>query len=461
MKKIFLLFAAVLLTVNVSWSQDINARIIEKALYGDTITISGGPLVLTAEPYIPAQFFNGTYTVEQIPYSPVDSTFMMGSQPIYNGVIDDEFSLWDTFPFPFFFFGELQTGYTVGDNGIVSFNNAAADQRCEYNFSAPLPWPDGTSGAPQSQGQLSNMRKAIYGAFSDLYLNPGLANPGAINVGVEGIPPLRKLVCNWKDIQVYPAIGTPSAACTYQIVCYELTNTIEVHVKRRGLSSGGCSWCNNSIIGIQNATGQPQMPGLPGSTTMFVQPNSPAYFAPEDYNIATTSFDSISFRFTPQGRPLWEFGWYRITDSGNDTLSTDVLSNEYYVYNYDDTVHPTLSSAYITPQVSAHYVYYMRFCDALDSFYTFSDTVFINIDTNNAGIDDVSLSPVKIHVDGSDIVVQVADGRSVQLFDAVGRRLAVKPSTPHDAMIRFATPASGTYLVQVEGYPARRVVVVR
>lgn len=461
MKKIFLLFVAVLSAVNVSWCQDINARIIEKALYGDTITISGGSLVLTAEPYVPVQFFNGTYSVEQIPYNPVDTSFSMGSNITFIGGNDDVFSSWDTLPFPFFFFGELQPGYTVGGNGMLSFNNAAANQQCGYNYSAPLPWPDGTEGAPSSNYGISIMRKAIYGVFSDLYLNPSLDNPGEINVGVMGAPPLRKLVCSWKDIRIFPAHST-QPSCTYQIVCYEATNTIEVHVKRHSIEGGvNCAWCNNSIIGIQNATGQPQMRGLPGSTTMLVQPNSPAYFAPEDYNIATTSFDSISFRFTPQGHPLWEFGWYRITDSGNDTLSTDVLSNEYYVYDYDDTVHPTLSSAYITPQVSAHYVYYMMFRDALDNIYTLSDTVFINIDTNNAGIDDVSLSPVKIHVDGSDIVVQGADGRSVQLFDAVGRRLAVKPSTPHDALIRFATPASGTYLVLVEGYPARRIVVVR
>lgn len=52
-----------------------------------------------------------------------------------------------------------------------------------------------------------------------------------------------------------------------------------------------------------------------------------------------------------------------------------------------------------------------------------------------------------------------ADGNEVWLFDMNGRILATKRD--YGTPIRFDAPVSGTYLIKVGNYPARKVVVIR
>ena len=56
-------------------------------------------------------------------------------------------------------------------------------------------------------------------------------------------------------------------------------------------------------------------------------------------------------------------------------------------------------------------------------------------------------------------MVEGAEGQPVTLFDAVGRRLATKRD--EYMPVRFDVPASGTYLVKIGDYAARRVMVIR
>ena len=57
----------------------------------DTVVSCAHPSIeISSEPYIPVQFFNGTYLVEQIPYAPADTTFSAGTRmPV---TTDDDFS---------------------------------------------------------------------------------------------------------------------------------------------------------------------------------------------------------------------------------------------------------------------------------------------------------------------------------------------------------------------------------
>ena len=66
---------------------------------------------------------------------------------------------------------------------------------------------------------------------------------------------------------------------------------------------------------------------------------------------------------------------------------------------------------------------------------------------------------VKLYSKDNQIVVEGAQGADVVLYDAVGRRLAVRRDD--FGAVRFEVPATGTYLVRVGQYPARRVVVVK
>ena len=56
-------------------------------------------------------------------------------------------------------------------------------------------------------------------------------------------------------------------------------------------------------------------------------------------------------------------------------------------------------------------------------------------------------------------VVEGADGRVVTLYDVNGHMLATKQD--NDVLLRFEVPASGTYVIKVGHYPAKKIVVVR
>ena len=99
-----------------------------------------------------------------------------------------------------------------------------------------------------------------------------------------------------------------------------------------------------------------------------------------------------------------------------------------------------------------------------DTIYIY-DTIYIH-DTIYVGgnaIGDVMTIDAKIYAHDGQIVVEGAEGMPVMLYDATGRLLATRRgedahgSTP----LRLEVPASGTYLIKVGNYPARKVVVIR
>ena len=83
------------------------------------------------------------------------------------------------------------------------------------------------------------------------------------------------------------------------------------------------------------------------------------------------------------------------------------------------------------------------------------DTIYITQD----GIDGVDALNAKVFSSQSQIVVEGADGNTVWLYDINGRVLATKQDdyTP----LRFDVPVSGTYIIKIGLFPARKVVVIR
>ena len=103
--------------------------------------------------------------------------------------------------------------------------------------------------------------------------------------------------------------------------------------------------------------------------------------------------------------------------------------------------------------------------DVHDTIYL-HDTVYItNIIHDTVYIDptqdiDGAMEPeARLYQRGGQLVVEGAEGRAVVLYDAVGRRLAVRRE--ESGLVLLDVPASGAYLVRVGEGPARRVVVVR
>lgn len=496
----------------------------------DTVVLPGigiPMITLSSNTFVPVRRFNGLYNVEQIPYSPVDTNYgcsedsvvtegMIRWDTIFNG--DDRFLNHSiVLPFIFNFFGLPKTAFVPGSNGMITFNTLAAGQFCPYNSSdaGSLPW---SSGEFLSN---ANMHDAIFGVYEDTYPELSMNRlPRGLYYGVVGEYPSRKFVFSVKDITQYPSSSNPYNRCTYQIVGYENTNVIEVHVKRRSLSSTGWNG-NRGYIGIINETGLPQQPS---DTNPYVLPDAPAAFYPEGYNPTTQAFNNTSFRFSPQGTGTVSSAWYRVFDDGREPvqLTTDPMDTNGYVALEvgDDMTDPSLTRISIRPTCHSRYVHEFNFMDAnnnlhhlydtirvgyltvtefdtiisdttitsdtiqvndtvwihdtawvyssfvvYDTLYVHDtvplyiyDTVYIH-DTVYVGVNDVQTVNVKMYAADGQIVVEGSDGMAVMLYDAVGRLLATRNDGL--SMQRFNVPTSGAYMVKVGKYPARRVVVVK
>lgn len=86
------------------------------------------------------------------------------------------------------------------------------------------------------------------------------------------------------------------------------------------------------------------------------------------------------------------------------------------------------------------------------------DTIYIH-DTIHVDIGEAVIINAKVYQHNGQIVVDGAEGNTVTLYDLSGRMLATK----HDEYmpIWLDVPASGTYMVKIGDYPARRVVVIK
>lgn len=336
-------------------------------------------LTLNATYFVTAEKFNGTYLVEEIPYNPVDTTFHAGN--LLNISNDD---VWESsaiqFPFTFMYFGYPYTQAVVGSNGIVSFNSSYIGQYCAYSYSVPIPSPSFPS------------LNAIYGVYEDI--DPrGLTTGQGMFRSVGGTYPCRYLCASVNEVPLYPYSSNSNNRCTYQIVCYEGTNIIEVHIKQRSC----CSSTNEGkgLVGIQNATGSNQVShyhdfNYVGDPTYYIEANSPgAFVAPGRGNqtggwTGTTSYEA--WRFTPQGTTLKNIFWWRLFEDADGNIIDSVQlsdlpgdTNGYYL-------NPEHTQVHVTPTRTTRYVVQCRYKGANGHWYgidnlSMRDTITIGMDT--------------------------------------------------------------------------------
>lgn len=369
------------------------------------VTCNQEEITLTVMPFVPTQFFQGTYTVASIPYDPPDPTFHGGTQ-IPNNQDDYFCSQAVTIPWKFYFFGILKPKFVAGGNGIITFNESSVGQSCGFGVYSPLPWPDGTTSNTPT---LSTHRDAIYGVFHDT--DPrGCSGDRGIYYGIQGTYPCRKIIASYNGLPMYAYnsdMNSPQNRWnTYQIVCYEGSNIIEIHVKAHRPSSHS-SWTNYGLIGIQNATGANQTTGAVGTSTMFVGEagarwaSRQPYFAPPGCNnmASGVDVDSVAYRFTPMGRTARTGIWYRLNpDGSHDTLALETVDPGNPIGTYSPLVehNPDLqiwkSTAIVRPDTnypSSTYVFSLKFKNAAGEWYSdiegdqtigLCDTIVVGID---------------------------------------------------------------------------------
>jgi len=231
-----------------------------------------------------AQGDTTVYEVESIPYlppypytggTPIDFTIENGDGQFY-------FSPVINIPFDFCFFGQTYSGVTVSPEGAVTFDVIRSGEMTPWFINDPIP----NANFP--------IKNAIYGVFQSLTLatTNEFANPN-INYQIQGTAPNRALVINFYEVagSVLSCDSDPSIGSqTSQMIMYEGSNIIEVHIGRR--VSCADSYLNKGVVGIQNADGT-------------------AAVAPEGRNTGHWTTFEESWRFVPAGPTNTTFEWLK------------------------------------------------------------------------------------------------------------------------------------------------------
>lgn len=216
----------------------------------------------------------------------------------------------------------------------------------------------------------------------------------------------------------------------------------------------------------------------------FTFSNENPYYRVMDYSLRLrVEFTPAQYTVTVQSNGG---GTVNVGSSGNNTGSFNYLSSA-YVYATPSTGYRFVmwsdsnefASRYITVRgdttLTAIFASIASLRDTIyDTVYVHDTTVINHTDTlwlhdtvyihdtiyiTQEGIDGVDALNAKAYSSNGQIVVEGAEGYMVMLYDVNGRVLATKQDeyTP----MRFDAPVSGTYMIKIGNYPARKVVVIR
>ena len=278
-----------------------------------------------------------TYTVEAIPYAPVRFDLPLPSEPGAQ-IPQNQDDRWsqilpvgaDTDPsaMDFCFFQNIYNQFILNTNGVVSFDiNAPASQTPAQQPGGFATWNLlGAGSLPIKLGATGNTGLFSNAIFFPMH-DPNPADPdNALNNAyaywnIIGTAPNRKFVMAIHDTAMF-LCGNPST--TQQVIFYETTNIIEVHMKDKPICS---SWNGGfAVVGIQNSA----------RDTSFTPSG-------RDTDVWTANFES--WRFIPSGNlgTAPTFAWY--SDYG---LATQTLISTNPTHIFAPTVNPTVYTAVVT-----------------------------------------------------------------------------------------------------------------
>ena len=329
---------------------------------------------------------------------------------IYSNVIDMGFS--------FNYFGAPHTQCIIGANGNICFD---LTQAMGYN-----PWP--ISGPLLGNPSALN---SICGPWCDMDIVYTGSTDGEITYFTYGIAPNRQFVANYCHNSMYYC---PAQFTTTQMILYESTNIIEVHIAHKDTCS---AWNGGyAIVGLEG-----------DSATAITAPG-------RDYP-AKWAVDNEAWRFTPSGSTY--------------TVSSIPYANipYYTVYWYDSVTNAYLGSGdsiVLTPTAPTTYKAVAVTC---------SDTGSTGIDTNSTGY--MHLLPVSstgigatassralsIYPNPAKNELNIAADQiisDVTITNLVGQTMMSLQYNSKLVRINTATLPPGIYLVKVNGMMMRKFV---
>ena len=232
---------------------------------------------------------SNNYTVTSIPYNPPFP--FNGLANSLNPDIDDAWSPVDNLPFDFCFFGNVETEFQVGSNGVIRFDVDPLDIgpiSNAWSFDSDIP---------------NNIEEAL--AEANVFLpghdiDPTASSSEEIGYEVLGTYPNRVLVVSYYEVPMFSS-SCNNLLATQMVVFYEFSNVIEIYIQDKPVCT---NWNDgNATMGIQNNDG----------TIAFVPPGRNTSNSPWTTN-------NEAWSFSPAGAPTFEFAWL---DSGGNVIGTD------------------------------------------------------------------------------------------------------------------------------------------
>ncbi|MEZ4858910.1 MAG: hypothetical protein R2781_08885 [Flavobacteriaceae bacterium] len=229
-----------------------------------------------------------TYNVNSITYNPPFPFNGLANQ--LNPNQDDRWSVVDNLPFDFCFFGDLETQFQVGSNGVIRFDVDPADITNGWSFTENLP-------------NNSNPTLGEANVFTPCHdIDPSVSTTEEIGYEVLGTFPNRVLVVSYFEVPMFSA-ACNSMLATHMVVFYEFSNVVEIYIQDKPT----CTTWNggNAVVGIQNDAG----------TTAYVPPGRNTSDSPWTTNNEAWSFE-------PTGPQTYVFEWLDATGTVIGTTPT-------------------------------------------------------------------------------------------------------------------------------------------
>jgi len=214
-----------------------------------------------------------------------------GDVPINSGITVDDYYPATTNPigFNFKYYNEIHNSCLIGPNGTICFDTTLIGSFDNWMITAAL------AGNP-------TVYNSICGPWCDIDIEFG----GTITYSTDGVAPNRRYVVTFCATHMY---SCTTQYIVTQIILYETTNLIEVHIGHRTLCDG---WNGNyGIVGVQNATGTSST-AAPGRDypTVWTTTNEAWRFTP---NAGYTSYAVSSIPYAPVPLASSAIYWYNAT----------------------------------------------------------------------------------------------------------------------------------------------------
>ena len=323
---------------------------------------------------------------------------------------DDAYSDSIDMGFNFNFYGGTYSQCVIGANGNLTFDLSLSNLYDDWQVIYPL---------LGNSGLLNN----ICGPYCDMDIFYTGVDGGQIDYFTAGVSPNRKFVVNFcKNIM----FGCSDVSTSTQIILYENTNQIEVHISNKPY----CTWNDNrAIVGVQNASGT-NATVAPGrdQTDSWSASNESWQFSP-DSSFSSYIVTSIPYAPIPSYTVYWfdsSTGWSLgygdsivIIPSGAEIYQGVALS-------CNDTVsegYVSLIPEQITPADRETYL-----------------TIYPNPTQSGLNISSAGLI------------------NSVEVYDMLGRRIIGQKFQSRTVQLSTSQLSSGVYLAKVNGIIVKQFV---